>query len=168
METNKRVTNFNYKKWFLSWKKEKLRLEKIERKLKEKEEEEERKKIEEQNKIKDIKRLNRIAIEEFCTQNNYIQTTNNIHGILSKTEIEILVRYAYKLFRGATDDSHFYIIDRDRNDPYTRPQRINFQNINKISLLERYLKATPQIYKLVDLREYLKGDRKNKKILSVS
>lgn len=150
---------------FERWKKEKLRLEKIERKLKEKEEEEEQKKIEEKNKILEVKRLNKLAIEEFCKRENYVQSEKSIHGILSKTEIEILVRYAYKLHKNITDDSSFYIIDRVK--PMSIPELISFQDINRISLLERYLKATPQIYKLVDLREYLKGDRRNKKILSV-
>lgn len=168
MGPNKKTTSFFSKKWYLYWKKEKRYSERIAMKIQRKVEEEERKKIEKESKILELKRQNNLAIDEFCKKENWVQSEKNILGILSKTEIEILVRYACKLFRGATDDSHFYIIDRDRNDPYTRPQRINFQNINKISLLERYLKATPQIYKLEDLREYLKGDRKNKKILNVS
>ncbi len=154
-------------KYFEFWKKEKLRLEKVERKLREKEEEKERKKIEEENKILEVKRLNNLAIEEYCKKENYVQSERNIYGILTKTEIEILVRYAYKLHRNITDDRCFYIINRDRVESMSRPQLINFQDIDRISLLERYLKATPQIYKLEDLREYLKGDRRNKKIFNV-
>lgn len=152
---------------FEFWEKKRLRLEKIERKLREEEEEKERKIIEKQNKVQEIKRLNNLVIGEFCIRNKYTQTTNNIHGILSKTEIEILVRGAYKSHKNIVDDGYFYLIDRDRVDPFTVPQLIHFEDIDKIALLERYLMATPQIYKLEDLREYLKGDRKNKKILSV-
>ena len=154
-------------KAFELWEREKLRLEKIRNKLKEEKEEKERKIIETQNIIIETKRINNLTIEEYCKKENYVQSERNIYGILTKTEIEILVRYAYKLHKNITDDSYFYIIERNRVNSFSIPQRINFEEIDRISLLERYLKATPQIYKLGDLREYLKGDRRNKKVFSL-
>jgi hypothetical protein len=150
-----------------SWKKDKIRLEKIQKKLRDKEAKKEQEEIAKTNKMAEIKRVNSLAIQEFCTKYKYEQTECSVHGILSKTEIEKLVRYAYKLNREIITDSSFYIIDRDRINPFTIPSKIYFKDIERILLLERYLMASPPIYRLEDLRQYLKGDRKNKKIVSV-
>ena len=130
---------------FEFWEKKRLRFERIEIELKDKKEEKERKIIEEENRIKEVKRLNNLAIEEFCIKENYVQTSKNIHVILNKTEIEILVRAAYKAHKSIVDDSCFYLIDRDRVNSFTVPKIIHFKDIDKISLIERYLIATPQI-----------------------
>ena len=174
METVKKT------KWELRWEKqreyrenERLRFEKIQENIKKKKEEKERKEIEKETKIEEVKTLNRLAIEGFCNRKNYVKSENEIHVILSKTEIESLVRSAYKLYRDSLYEDSFPIIRRESmfvirtETMLVKPKRSYFKDLNRIELLERYLKQNPQIYKLDELREYLKGDRKHNKILTI-
>lgn len=166
METVKKT------KWELRWEKqreyrenERLRFEKIQENIKKKKEEKERKEIEKETKIEEVKTLNRLAIEEYCNREGYQKSENEYNFILSKTEIEQLVRYAYKRYREILERDSFYIIRRE--SMMGKPIFTYFKDLDRIDLFERYLTVNPPIYKLDDLREYLKGNRKHNKILTI-
>jgi hypothetical protein len=116
--------------------------------------ERENKKIEKIKEIENVRTLNRLNVEKYCNRESYTKLENEINVILTKTEIERLVRFAYKFYR-------------DKSNQFENLEFTNLENLEYTNLLEKYLTVNPPIYKLSDLREYLKGDRKQNKILTI-
>lgn len=75
-------------------------------------------------------------------------------GSFHKTEIESLVRQAYKYYRR-------------KGERYGFRRASEYDNINRMEVLNNLLLSNPPIYHLKDIRDYLKGDRKEKRKLKI-
>ncbi len=75
--------------------------------------------------------------------------------VLNKKQIEVLVRTAYKNYRR-------------KGEQFNRRRASDYDKINLIEVLNKFLLSNPPIFQLKNIREYLKGERRNKRILTIT
>ena len=81
-------------------------------------------------------------------------TGTKISDVLSKKQIEVIVRTAYKNYRR-------------KGERFNRRRASEYDKVNRIEVLNRFLLSNPPIFHLKNIREYLNGERKNKRILTI-